>query len=984
MSEPHRPQEAAEAPTDRGGVFTGVVALLALLALPAGTLAQEGGTVTGEVIDGRSGAPVGSAQVYLPSLDRGGLTRANGRFLLADVEPGTHEITAERIGYGTVSRTVEVEAGEVATVDFELTQEALGLEEIVVTGTAGQARRREIGNTVEQLTLDEEVSAAPVSMDAMLQGRVPGMQVQMNSGQVGDGASIRLRGNVSAALSNNPLLFIDGVRVKSEPYPNLVPSPLGTFTRTFVTATPMNDINPANIERIEVVKGAAATTLYGTEAASGVVQIFTKRGTEGDPVWEASIEQGFSRPNKYGVRETLRGNDTEGYPGTVSDFGGHVDYMFHDPWLRNGHQQQYSTSVRGGSEDVSYFLSGQYADRENLFILSGAEDYSLQGNVNLELTSSIGFDWLTMFTTRDIKNVPCGNNVQGVCMNAPRAPNNYISSSEFEELNKLVTMRDDVTEIDRFLTGGTVRYQPGGDFSSRLALGYDRAAMTGRITADYGHPSAPQGYAAVNESVQEMLSVDFSSTYSHDLSEDVSGDFSTGFQYIKRDNEFVEGFSENFPGPGEVTLSTGANSLARETRSLVITGGVFAQAVFGLADRFFLTTGLRVDGNSAFGEDFGWETYPKVSASWVVSEETFWPDALGEMQLRGAWGTAGRAPGAFDAVRTWSPVPWGGEPAFVPENVGNESLGPERTAEIELGFESSLFSDRLTTDFTYYRQTTSEALLPVRQTPSSGNWGTQLENVGELRNSGIEIGLTAAVVDRQEWGVEVGGDVSTNHSEVLDMGGAAELATGHNTYIVEGEPLPVVRGTVFHSPNETGEPDITGGVNLGPNVPTLMVNPRLRVRLPHGIDVRARGDYQGGHYVRGGAARWALSTGAPYPICWDAFELMDQGRDDELTQKEQLACVRENMHNDHLIYPADFFKLREVSVTVPIDFVMPESTSASLTLSGTNLWRWLNDDFLDYDPESTSGTDGAHSFYNGVYEHPAPPQNYSATVRVQF
>ncbi|MQA92249.1 MAG: hypothetical protein GEU90_18820 [Gemmatimonas sp.] len=255
--------------------------------------------------------------------------------------------------------------------------------------------------------------------------------------------------------------------------------------------------------------------------------------------------------------------------------------------------------------------------------------------------------------------------------------------------------------------------------------------------------------------------------------------------------------------------------------------------------------------------------------------------------------------------------------------------------------------------------------------------------MGKFRNTGIEVTVDAQVLESQEWGWDLGLSASTNHSKVLDLGGAAPLSTGLNTYIVEGYPIPVVQGTLFHNPDGLGEPEVTAGHYFGPNVPTLMLTPSTSLRLPGNLFLTARGEYQGGHYLRDSAGRWAISTGAPYPLCWDAFALIEQGGEDELTQREQMSCILSNLDNGHFIYPMDFFKLREVSLRIPMNF-LPRTDNASLTLSGTNLWRWLNDDFLNYDPESASGVTGAHSFYNGLYENPAPPKYFSATLRAQF
>lgn len=946
-------------------------------------VAQETGTIEGEVLNARTGQPLGTVQISVVGTALGTLSGADGSYRLADVPAGTHQIQAQRLGFGAATQEVEVPEGGTVQAAFELAEEALGLDEIVVSGMAAQAARREVGHSIGGLNLERDVLQSPSSMDNLLQGRAPGVHVSPSSGQVGDGAKIRLRGNVSAALGNEPLIYIDGIRVHSDHYPNLAPTTLGQQYSTFVSPSPLNDINPSDIERIEIVKGAAATTLYGTEAASGVIQIFTKRGVSGDPQWEASLEQGLVRRNQYGVRETLRGTPTGEFAQATSPAGGHVDYWFHDPWMQTGHQQKYTMSVRGSNEPIDYFLSGSYEDRDDIFQTAGQEAYSIRANVGVNVREWLDVDVNSAFNSREIQNVSCGNNVHGICLQVARGAQNYIASDAWEDLNEFMN-RDDVTEISRLVTGVTLQARPHDRITSRVNLGYDRSDLTGRIVVPFDHIMVPEGYASVTKNLEEMFTLDVVSTYAHDFSNDVGADVSVGYQQITRDRERVEGWTERFPGPGEVTLSSGAVSLAREERSRVITGGVFGQGVLKYKNRYFLTLGLRVDGSSAFGADFGWEPYPKVSASYIISDEDFWPASLGQTQLRAAWGMAGRAPGAFDAVRTWTAMPWGGETSFIPRNVGNPELGPESTQEIELGFETSALQDRVTVDFTYYHQTTTDALVPVSQMPSRGNWPSQLENIGQIENSGIELGLNTTPLEYPEFRWDLGVDISTNHSEVLDLGNAPEFGAGGGGRIAVGHPVPVIRGNELRNPNEIAEPDVAQHHYFGPNLPTHTISPHTTVELPRGIIVTARGEYQGGHYIRDGASRWALATGASHPACWDAEPLIAQGAIDQLTARERLWCLRENLHSDNFVYPADFFTLRELSVRVPLGFAVPGATTASLTLTGTNLIGWLNDEFVAYHPESAGGFSVGQSFTNDIWESPSPPSQFTAVVNVRF
>ena len=955
------------------------LAVLLIAATNSSVAAQ--GTLTGAVLNARTGGDLVSIQIYLPALGLGALTNQSGRFLIVNVPAGNHLIVAEGLGYRSMSQQITVGADQTVQVNFALEEAPLGLDEIIVTGTAGQARRREIGNSIEQLNVAADVIEPVGSIEALLQGRVPGMAVQFGSGQVGEGAKIRLRGNVSAVLSNEPLVYIDGIRVQSQFYNNLSPTSLGQQWGAFVNPNPLNDLDPNDIERIEVIKGAAATTLYGTEAATGVIQIFTKRGTTGSPVWEIGTEQSIGFLNQFGSTVTLRGNPVDNFPRAISSTGGSPKYNYLDPWLRNPWRQKYSTSVRGGSNQFTYFVSGSYMDAEDIFKVGGQEAYSIRGNFGVTLTSTLSMDWTTSFNGSDTRNVGCGDNLHGICA---RQTYYTLLDEDPDFLDALVFDSEYTTDIARLVTGATLRYQPTSEWSNRFTVGYDRASNRGRVLFPFEFPVQSNGMLSTTDNLLELVTLDFVSNYALDLGDDLAFDVSAGFQRISTTAGIFEGSTENFPGPGLVTLSSGGISLARETQSEVVTGGAFGQVVLKYKDRFFLTGGARADGNSAFGEDFGVQVYPKVSASYVISDEDFWPESLGQLKLRTAWGTAGRAPGAFDAVRTWTPNPWGTISVFSTRNLGNSELGPETTTEVELGLESSLLDNRLTVDFTWYRQRTTEALLRLPSPPSIGSWGSQLVNVGETENKGLELSVTGTVLQTRDVIWDIGFALSTNHSEVLDLGGNPGVRVSGQNRIDEGHPIPAIRGLKILNPDEVAPAQVVEDFYFGPNHPTLMVTPRTTLQLPNGITVSVRGEFQGGHWIQDGATMWSLRVGSQeQPLCFDAYPLIDAGRTDELLAIERIWCDINTFDRNAFIYPSDYFKLREVSVQIPIGFAVPGSSSATLTLSGRNLYRWTKKEFRNWDPEAHSFS-GANRLENWIWQLPNAPRTFTAAVRVRL
>src|SRR5262245_47587232 len=367
--------------------------LIPLVLASSPLAAQNGGTVTGRVSNA-AGQPLPSAQVYLVGTGLGTLTGANGRYTIVNVPAGSYRMRAELIGNRTAEQAINVQAGQTVTQDFSLAEEALGLDQIVVTGTAGAARRREVGNSIAQINM-AKIQQPPNNIDGLLQGRAAGLIVLPSSAMAGGGSMIRLRGNVSVTMSNQPLIYVDGIRTRSDGYARNVPFTGSDLRSGNDVASPLNDINPADIERIEIIKGAAAATLYGTEAAAGVIQIFTKNGHTGKPQWTLQVDEGFSHALKFGpdpstapngdsIPSVYRDSFPDRFAGLpnkgISRAGGTSSYLFIDPWLRNAVRQRYSLSVGGGGDALRYFVSGTRSDEDGVLPNDNEKRSVIRGN----------------------------------------------------------------------------------------------------------------------------------------------------------------------------------------------------------------------------------------------------------------------------------------------------------------------------------------------------------------------------------------------------------------------------------------------------------------------------------------------------------------------------------------------------------------------------------------------------------------------------
>ena len=506
------------------------------------------GSLTGLVTDAGSGRSLSAAQVFIEGTGLGGLTNASGRYLILNVPAGTHALRVELIGYASAAQQVTVADDQATSVDFGLNEQVIDFDEIVVTGTAGQARRREVGNAIEQINIAE--IAEPVNdVGQLLQARVSGARVQFGSGNSGSGADIRLRGNVSVALSNQPLIYIDGMRAKSEP--------TSSENGAEDPYSPLNDLNPDDIDRIEVIKGPAATTLYGTEAAAGVIQIFTKQGGQGAPQWTAEVQQGVAYFRPFGTNE--------------------VPYMWLDQVFRNGHRQRYSMQVRGGTGDVGYFVSAAWNDNVGAVETDGETKLNLRANTTFRPHEDVLIQFNNTLARTDLEQAQMGNSVTSIMMSAIRGPRNYMAGRRDQETLRLLLSEDYNNQITRAVTGLTVNYTPGSDFTHRLTLGYDYSQDDHFNDQQHcwlcplGIMSDFSDYIQGGEqrrgmSQNTLVSFDYIGTWGFDIADNIRSTLSFGAQGVENEIENSEYVVRHYPGPGDFTLSGPAPPASRLTR----------------------------------------------------------------------------------------------------------------------------------------------------------------------------------------------------------------------------------------------------------------------------------------------------------------------------------------------------------------------------------------------------------------------------------
>lgn len=985
----YRPQSASWMRTPiRALAQAALVGALAAL-LPLAASAQATGTLTGSVTNASTGEAIAGAQISIPGTGLGTLTNNVGRYILLNVPSGSQTVRAEFIGFGAETATVQVTSGQSTQADFELRSEAISLEGVIVTGTAGAARRKEIGNSVAQIN-STVIETAPIQDVAdLLQGRAAGATVLDNSGQVGAGNTIKLRGNNSVSQGNSPLIYVDGVRMRNTAYASY--SDEGNQV-----SHPLQDINPQDIERVEVIKGAAATTLYGTEAAGGVIQIFTKRGAAGAPAWTFSMDQGLNTMRGVQIGPDESFDEIGGFGPVDGSAGlgfadcatGSDSYFPVDSscpaggdWLRNGHLQNYNLSVRGGAESMNYFVSATYGDERGVIdtgtdLQQGQESWSLRGNFGFRPIEALDLRFNTFYSHKSIDWLPDGNNAEGLALNVMRGTNDYTSDSDGDVLDMAISSLN-----DHFISGVNMLWNPGVT-AHRLNAGIDWARSTYREERPWGFFYVPLGDREVDDFVSRKLTLDYSGTWDSDFG-GISSSFSWGGQLYNDFLSGINGFGNDFAGPGAKVLESGARTEAFEYNTSITNGGFFIQEMIGIKDQLFITGGVRVDGHSAFGTDFGWAPYPKISAAWSVSDNDFYPETLGTLKVRAALGESGKAPGTFDAVKTWDSRSGDeGLPAVTPDNLGNPELGPERTREWEVGFEGAAFDGRVSFEYTYYNQRTYDALINVVQTPSAGFVGSQLENIGELKNTGHEIFVTGNVLNMDNFSWDLGGQVATNSSEVLDLGGLESINLGWRNYVRPGLALPTFCHDRVQNPDEVGAAPVYEEECLGTTTPTKTVGINTSMNFFDALTFDVVGEGMFGHVLSSGVA-YQNARRSVWPMCRTIQQMIANGQRDQLTAGQRASCDPSNTRYGMWTTDADFFKIRSASLAwrVPESVLPGNIRGATLRVQGRNLFRWT--EFYGIDPESFEDGSAEVLFRQEYYNLP-PFRTFLFSVKLDF
>ena len=977
----------------RGFSYYWLLLIFCFVVSPANEMmAQEEAVITGTIVHDRTGEPLIGANVFIEDTRLGAATDMEGEFTInvpADRVTG-QEVTliARFVGFRSVRQRVTLTPGT-HTVDFSLREDVLGLDEVVVTGQAIGSARREIGSAVASLSGDDLELSPVQNLSQMLQSRAPGVSIHPTSGQAGGGSRILLRGIASLSQSNTPIIYIDGIRIDNTTATGMMESPARGSGQAW---SGLDDINPQDIESIEIVRGASAATMYGTEAAAGVIQIFTRRGRDAAPQ--------FNYRTEYGVNTVPTG--------WWKNSGSVYSEWFANTWVRNGIQMRHQLSASGGDESLRFYVSGNLRSNEGVLPNNREDYYSIRGNAQANIRENLNIDVNLSFSRRDVDQTPDGNNQEGITINALVGG----PTGQFNPIDAILEIEQSLSAY-RFTGGVSVNYEPIQNFSHQLKGGIDYQSQDNQQffppeTVGQWWPGHKRNYrrAAYN------LNLDYMATYRTRITSNIRSTSNVGFQGYTREVGSTTSTGEEFAFFGLKTVSAATTQDGAEGRFEEKSVGFFAEQQVGLYDIFYITIGARGDAHSAFGAATEYQIYPKVDLSYLISEHSWWADRWGSLRLRGSYGTAGMQPGVFDAIRTWTPVSAiGGTPAITPSNVGNPDLTPEISHEYEIGFDAGLLRDRVNLEVTYYYQNTQDALYFRGLSPSMGFLGTQLENIGEVENEGVEIGVRTTILEGDPVRLSFFGNFHFNRNQVVSLGGARPITTRWTQEVREGKPIASFYGDRYvESTDDEGnriavpysstlERDEDGRLPenwdyIGPSQPTQIIQFGSDIVVGRNLSFNIMFDYQAGHFTHDHTARWlidprrSLNEDVYYndELVATAGHIYQPYRDidpEEDPVLHQLATTNSGVNDGDFVVPADFIKLREISIAyrLPGDLIRGFGlSSATINFAARNVWRWTKADILEVEANlSGHSTHQRHSYF------PTPtPQQYVFGLSMQF
>ncbi len=556
--------------------LTFLLTLFFISSLATSATAQATGTILGMVLDERTNDPLIGANIQIKGTLAGASSDINGHYVILNVQPGEYTLQVSFVGYLTKEKIIEVNAGKETNVNFQLKESILELDAIVVTGTGYETRKKELTTAITTIS-EDEIERIPVeSIEQVLQGRVAGGSVNINSGQPGTGGRIRIRGVNSAQVSQTPVIYIDGVRMDNGDNYRLAQNTGG------LVSSSLSDIMVGDVERIEVTKGGAAATLYGSEAANGVIQIFTKKGKAGDARVTLKMEQGFNSADETFILEKTT----------------------KDALLQTGYHQKYSAGISGGSAALTYHLSGYLSESQGVLDKNNDKQYYFRSGFRALLNEDWRVDVSAGLIHNNFERLFNNNHIASLWValesRDPLFFDESVSEAERNQLIDIWKLPDLNETVNRYTFATTATYEPNPLFSTRLTAGIDyrKSEQRHRIPIEAGDATVfPGGELDRADREYTTVTLDYAGTFKYPQQGDFTSAFTFGLQgFRNEDREFSVNASQF--GLDADDFDNTATQAPLESNRQTFNGGFYLNEQVGLYDKVFVNLGFRVDGNT--------------------------------------------------------------------------------------------------------------------------------------------------------------------------------------------------------------------------------------------------------------------------------------------------------------------------------------------------------------------------------------------------
>jgi TonB-linked SusC/RagA family outer membrane protein len=989
-------------------------------------------------ISGKVTSTDGKALPYISVIVKntsfGSSTDLDGNYsFLADLKPGQYVLEFTGVGLKSKEQTVSVGSESSYTADISLGQDALNLDEVVVIGSSLRQSRKQLGNTVNSVNSKQLTNTGSGNLAASLQGKVPGAQITQTSGDPSGGISIRMRGTSTIKGSSEPLYVIDGVIV-SNSTTNVTNLNVAAGASAEIGTNRLADINPNDIEKIDIIPGASAAAIYGSRASNGVVLITTKSGKTGKLKidFSTSIISNALRKKVYistygkqfGSAALRLGNISDGPAPFITytrsdgqirklstDLVDVTRYDYQDEIFQKGLGTDNYISLSGGSESTKYYFSGGYYKNEGIIKNTDFRRFNFKARIEQTINKYITIIGGLAYTNSFSNEKPNGN-VFWSPINSVNITNNLYNIEERDaagnlkgveptRVNPLSVIEDmSLTQaVSRTISDLQIKIKPAKGLSIDYVLGIDNISQEGRnLIERYPYISAQEGLGYVGHAfvttflINNDINVSYQAKFKNISSLTVAG---FNHQYQKITGLFNEGRDLL---PGITTINGAAVKLdPRYTSDLRQIFGAFLQQTFGYKNIFYLTGAARFDGSTSFPEDTRTYVYPKVSGTWSINDMDFWKGTknnwFSSARLRASWGLAGNLSGigSYDRFSTYLASNINGVATYnINTALGNAFIEPERSSEFEIGTDLSFLNNKLGVIFTYYTKKIVDNTLLVDRilAPSSGG-STRVENVGNVTNEGWELGVKATPVSGKNIIWNTFASVSHNKNLVTASSQVTPIflanAGGSPSAILAGYPIGVFYGNYFER-DKSGNLtlDASGRPIAAVNNPTDKVllrqalgdpNPDWIVSLSNSLDYKK-------------LSFSFLFDGALGQEVFNADRRTRQGVGiGDYSEKEIKGILPRgyifSIYNteEWRVEDGSYIKLREVALSYQLPSFVKFIKSSSVSLVGRNLISF--DNYDGYDPETNAA--GNSSVLRGIDFGNVPiPRTFQLTFRASF